>query len=178
MPRPRSIAAILGCLLAAAPLLAQVPKDDPLTSKETDQIKQLGIEPNRRIGYFVDILNNRADAIRDLTKRVPTPARDSLLDSKLQDFSAIMDELGDNLDEYGDRHADLRGSLKTLNDAAPRWMNILHTLAGTPAFDVSRKNAIEDLEDLADQGKRMLVEQEAYFKAHPKEKGQQRAEPD
>jgi hypothetical protein len=177
MPRLRNLAAVLGCLLATAPLLAQELKNDPLTKEETEKIKMLGIEPNRRIGYMVDILNDRADAIKALTKRAPTPARDSLLDTKLQDLTAIMDELGDNMDEYGDRKADLRGSLKTLNDATPRWMTILHTLAGTPAFDVSRKEAIESLEDLADQGKRLLTEQEAYFKAHPKEKGQQRAEP-
>jgi hypothetical protein len=177
MLRLRSIAAVLACLLVSAPLLAQELKNDPLTKEETEKIKMLGIEPNRRIGYIVDILNDRAKSIQDLTKRAPTPARDSLLDTKLQNFTAIMDELGDNMDEYGDRKADLRGSLKTLNDSTPRWMTILHSLAGTPAFDVSRKEAIESLEDLTDQGQRLLAEQEAYFKAHPKEKGQQRAEP-
>lgn len=178
MRRLRLLAAVLGCLLAAAPLRAQQPAQDPLTDQETQKIKDLGIEPDRRIGYFVQILDDRANAIQKLTNRAATPARDSLIDTKLQEFAAIMDELGDNLDEYGDRKADLRSSLKSLNQATPHWMNILHALAGAPAFDVSRKYAIESLEDLTDQGNRLLTEQTAYFKAHPKEKGQQRAEPE
>jgi ABC-type transporter Mla subunit MlaD len=99
------------------------------------------------------------------------------LDNELQDLTALMDDLGSNLDTYSDRHADLRAALKTLNEATPRWMGILHSLAGEPDFDLARKEAIESLEDLAGQSTRLLTEQTAYFKLHPDEKGQDRAEP-
>jgi len=88
-----------------------------------------------------------------------------------------MDELGENLDVYSDRKADIRKALKGLNDAAPRWVGILRALAGEPGFELSRKEAIESVEDLADQAKRLLTEQTDYFNAHKEEQGQDRAEP-
>ena len=88
-----------------------------------------------------------------------------------------MDELGSNLDEYSDRKADMRKSLKNLSDAAPRWLGILRALAGEPGFELSRKEAIEAGEDLADQSKRLLTEQTDYFNQHKEERGQERSEP-
>jgi hypothetical protein len=88
-----------------------------------------------------------------------------------------MDELGSNLDTYTDRKADVRKSLKPLNEAAQRWMGILRALAGEPGFDLERKEAIESCEELSDQAKRLLEEQTAYFNLHKDEAGQDRAEP-
>ena len=88
-----------------------------------------------------------------------------------------MDELGDNLDMYSDRHADIRKSLKPLAEDSPRWLGILRALAGEPGFDLSRKEAIESGEDLADEAKRLLQEQTEYFNLHKDEQGQDRAEP-
>ncbi len=93
------------------------------------------------------------------------------------DLTALMDELGANLDQYSERKADLRPALKKLTEAAPRWLGILRALAGEPAFDEARKEAIEAGEDLADEAKRLLTEQSAYFEIHKEEKGQERAEP-
>ena len=95
----------------------------------------------------------------------------------LQDFTALEDELGDNLDIYSDRKADIRKSLKGLTEATPRWQGILRALAGEPGFDLARKEAIESGEDLSDQARRLLQEQIDYFKLHHDEKGQDRAEP-
>ena len=88
-----------------------------------------------------------------------------------------MDELGDNLDVYSDRHADLRKSLKALTESTERWQGIIRTLVGDPVFDLARKEAIESGEDLASQAKRLLAEQTEYFNLHKDEKGQDRAEP-
>jgi hypothetical protein len=88
-----------------------------------------------------------------------------------------MDELGSNLDVFSERHADIRKALKPLNEAIPRWLGMLRALAGEPGFDLSRKEAIESGQDLADQAARLLTEQTEYFKLHKDEKGQDRAEP-
>ncbi len=88
-----------------------------------------------------------------------------------------MDELGSNLDTYSDRHADIRKSLKLLTESTPRWLGILRALAGEPAFDLARKEAIESCEDLADEAKRLHQEQTDYFNLHKDEQGQDRAEP-
>ena len=58
---------------------------------------------------------------RGLIKRAKSTARAHRVDDELQDFTALMDELGDNLDVYSGRKADLRKSLKGLNEGVQRW---------------------------------------------------------
>ena len=171
------LAAIVVCLAMAAPLGAQKETRHPLTEAEADKIAEAGIDPNERVNLYTKFISEHADTIKSLTDRAHTTARAQHLDNELQDLTALMDEFGANLDVYSDRHADIRASLKALNEATPRWQSILRTLAGEPAFDLSRKEAIESGEDLADEAKRLLTEQTDYFKQHPDEAGQDRVEP-
>jgi len=159
------------------PLLAQKEKREPLTEAELEQIREAGVDPNLRVALFTKFLNEHADTIKGLTTRAKGPSRSHRLDDELQDFTALMDELDDNLDVFSDRHADIRKSLKTLTQSTARWQGILHELAGDPVFDLARKEAIESGEDLSEQAKRMLAEQTAYFDLHKDEQGQDRAEP-
>jgi hypothetical protein len=82
--------------------------------------------------------------------------------------------MGSNLDQYSDRHSDIRKALKPLSEAVPRWVNILRTLPGESGFDLARKEAIESGEELADQSNRLLREQIEYFAIHKDEKDQER----
>jgi hypothetical protein len=173
----RCFSAVLVCLLLSAPLLGQKEKREPLTEAQIEQIREAGIDPDERVYLYTKFLNEHADVIKGLTNRAKSAARARRLDEELQDFSALMDELGSNLDVYSDRHADIRKSLKQLTEATPRWLGNLRALAGEPEFDLARKEAIESGEDLADQAKRLLTEQTDYFNLHKDEKGQDRAEP-
>lgn len=173
----RCVLAILFCLLFAAPLNAQKEKREPLTEAQVEKIAEAGIDPNQRVALYTQYLNEHADAIKALTNRAKSDARSSRLNDALEDLTTLMDELGDNLDVFSDRKADIRKSLQALADAAPRWQGILRALAGEPGFDLARKEAIESSEELSDQAKRLLQEQADYFKQHPDEVGQDRAEP-
>jgi hypothetical protein len=173
----RCSAAILICLLCTAPLRAQQEKREPLTETQIEQIREAGDEPDERVKLYTQFLNEHADVIKGLTNRAKSPSRSHRLDDELQDFTALMDEFGANLDVFSDRHADIRKSLKPLPAATQRWLGILRTLAGEPGFDLARKEAIESGEDLADQATRLLNEQTEYFNIHKDEKGQDRAEP-
>jgi chromosome segregation ATPase len=168
---------IVLCLLVAMPVLAQKEKREPLTEVQMDKIAEAGIDPNARIALYTQYLNEHADAIKALSKRASSAARNNKLNDALQDFTALMDELGDNLDTYSERKADLRKALQALTEATPKWQNILRALAGEPEFSLARKEAIESGEDLSDQAVRLLKEQTDYFNQHPDEKGQDRAEP-
>ena len=168
---------MLFCLLLVAPSLAQKQKREPLTEAEVDKIAEAGVDPNARVDLYTQFLNEHADAIKSLSNRKSSDARASRLSDALEDFTALMDELGENLDMYSERKADIRKSLQKLNDATSRWQGILRALAGEPGFNLARKEAIESGEDLADQGRRLLQEQSDYFKQHPDEAGQDRAEP-
>jgi hypothetical protein len=178
----RRLSIPLVCLLAAAPLFAyplfaQKEKREPLNEAQIEQIREAGIDPNARVSLYTKFLDEHAEVIKGLTNRAKGPSRSHRLDDELQDFTSLMDELGDNLDVYSDRHADIRKSLKTLTESTDRWQSIVRALAGDPVFDLSRKEAIESGEDLADQAKRLLTEQTEYFNLHKDEKGQDRAEP-
>lgn len=168
---------ILICVLSASPLPAQKEKPEPLTEAQVEQIREAGIDPNGRLNLYAKFLNEHADSIKSLTNRSKSPARVKRLDDELGELTALMDELGSNLDTYSDRHADIRKALKPLSESTEKWLGILRTLAGEPGFDLARKEAIESGEDLADQSKRLLAEQTDYFKLHKDEEGQERAEP-
>jgi hypothetical protein len=164
-------------LLLAAPLPAQKEKREPLTEAQIEQIREAGIYPDQRVTLYTKFLNEHAEALKGLAGRAKSAARGRRLDGELQDFTALMDEFGSNLDVYSDRHADIRKSLKPLPEAIERWQGILRALAGEPAFDLARKEAIESAADLADQATRLLREQTDYFNLHKDEQGQDRAEP-
>ena len=173
----RCCAAILAGLFWAIPLLAQKEKREPLTEAQIEQIREAGIDPTGRVKLYTKFLDDHAGVIKGLTNRARSAARGRRLDDELQDFTALMDEFGSNLDVYSDRHADIRKSLKPLPEATQRWLGILRALPGEPGFDLARKEAIESGEDLADQATRLLHEQTEYFNLHKDQQGQDRAEP-
>ena len=164
-------------ILAAGWLLAQIPRHDPLTPKQAQQIAEAGIDPPGRVDLFTKFLNEHAEAITKLSKRADTPARNRLMSQSLEDFSALMDELGDNLDMYSNRKADIRKALKPLNKAIPHWQEMLRGLPGEPGFKVARDDALASSNDLADQTKQLIQDQAVYFKEHKNQAGQERAEP-
>jgi len=164
-------------VVSAAASSAQKEKREPLTPMQIEEIREAGIYPDDRINLYTKFINEHAETIKGLTSRAKSGGRAQRLDGELQDLTALMDELGSNLDVYSDRKADIRKSLKNLSDSAPRWVGILRTLAGEQGFELARKEAIESGEELADQAKRLLTEQTDYFNQHKDERGQERAEP-
>ncbi len=177
MSLTRRFAQLLICAIVAVPLHAQSEKREPLTEDQIDKIREAGIDPDERVKLYAEFVDEHAEIIKGLTNRAKSTARGHRIDGELQDLTALMDEFGDNLDVFSDRHADIRKSLKPLPAATQKWLGILRALAGEPAFDLARKEAIESGQDLADQATRMLREQTEYFEAHKDEQGQDRAEP-
>jgi hypothetical protein len=173
----RSFLITILLLTAAGFLPAQKEQRQPLTEAQIDKIREAGIFPDERIGLYTKFMDEHADTVKGLTNRRESVARGKRIDDELLDLTALMDEAGSNLDQYSERKADIRVSLKKLNEAAPRWLGILRALAGEPAFDEARKEAIEAGEELADEAKRLLAEQTVYFETHKDQKGQERAEP-
>ncbi len=171
-------ALLLLSFCASAPvLLAQQDHSDPLTEAQQQAIEEAGIDPAARVDLYTKYINERADRIKGLIPR-PESGRGRRIDNELQALSALVDELSSNLDEYGERKADLRKALKPLNDSIARWQGILKELPKDPIYEISRADATESVGDLADQMKQLTTDQEQYFKEHPKSKGQEREEPE
>lgn len=168
---------LFGILLCSASLWAQKQQRQPLTELQVEQIREAGIFPDERLKLYTKFLGEHIDTIKGLTARAHSSARVKRINDELEDLTALMDELGSNLDQYGERKADLRPSLKALNEAAPHWLDVLRALPSEPGFDLSRKEALASQSDLADQVTQLLKEQTDYFNLHKDEKGQDRAEP-
>ena len=175
-PHPVAAAVVLTlCSSCLSGAFAQ--KHDTLTEAQVEKIREAGIYPNDRVKLYTEYVNDHVNVVKGLTNRGKSDARAKRLDQELQDVASLMDELGSNLDEYSDRHADIRPALKTLAEESQHWLQTLRALAGEMPFDLSRKEAIEAGDDLADQAQRLLREQTDYFAAHKDETGQERAEP-
>lgn len=179
MDKLRSIPALLllGSLSFAPALLAQRDQPEPLTPAQQQAIAEAGIDPAARIGLYTKYLDERADTIKHLIPR-PEAARGRRIDRELQYFSALIDELSSNLDEYGGRNADLRKGLKPLNESLPHWQDLLRDLPKDPTYEITRKDASDALSDLANEAKQLTQNQDEYFKEHKDAKGQDRAEPE
>ncbi|HEU5458830.1 MAG TPA: hypothetical protein VFU68_09450 [Terracidiphilus sp.] len=166
------------CVMAAARAGAQREHHDPLTGPEMEKIRQAGIYPSDRIKLYSDFVREHVDAVVELSKRIPSVARDRKMDQALQDLSSLIDELGSNLDQYGDRKADLRPALKGLAKDAPEWLASLKAIQPAPIYRLSLEDATGAEKDLVDQSAEMLKDQTAYFKEHKKQRGQERYEPE
>jgi hypothetical protein len=171
------IALLFAAIFTPSFALAQRQQHDVLTEAQVEKIREAGINPNERIKLYTEYLGDHVNAVKGMMNRAKTDARAVRLDRELHDVADLMDELGSNLDEYSDRHADIRRALKSLADESPHWLTTLKALAGEQPFDLSRKEAIEAGEDLSDQAQRLLREQTDYFALHKDEKDQERAEP-
>jgi hypothetical protein len=165
-------------ILIATPLaVAQKRDHDTLTPAEVEQVREAAVVPEDRVKLYTKFAEERANKVKDLTGRPKSAQRVLKLDDALADLTSLMDEIGTNLDMYSDRHSDIRKSLKVLSDTVPRWVSILRTLPGESGFDLTRKEAIESGEELADQASRLLREQADYFATHKDERGQERNDP-
>ncbi len=173
----RTSAAFLVAVLIATPLAAQKDKPEPLTESQQDQIAEAGIYPVARVGLYVKFIDEYSETIKTLIPRAHSRARDERMNAELQKFTALMDELGDNLDVYSDRKTDIRKALKPLTEGVARWQATLHSLPSEPGFELSLKDALDSVGELSDQARQLATDQEAYFKVHPDEKNQDRYEP-
>ena len=164
------------CLSFAAPLHGQKNRREPLTEAEQDKIAEAGIDPNIRVGLYTKFLNEHCDVVQGLIKRAED-GRDQRMESELEDFSDLMDELGSNLDTYAERKADIRKSLSPLLESTHRWQQMLQSIPNRSAIQISRDEAIGAAKDLADQTTQLIADQKRYFAEHKDEAGQDRAEP-
>lgn len=79
-------------------------KHDPLTEAESDQLREVAMEPGKRLKLYVKFAEARLLGI-DQLRSDPKMAegRGRKIHDLLEDFTAILDEVNDNLDTYQGR---------------------------------------------------------------------------
>ena len=165
---------IFGLVLLALtlPLHAQG-ADSALSEGEIEQLRESAYFPNDRVLVFIKLLDTRNKAILDLFAHPRKPGREEDTHDLLEQFTAIADELDDNLDDYGPHHRDIRKSLPKLLDATERWSSNLKQPPENPVYNLSRKLALESIRDIREEATRLIEEQKAWFAAHPPAKDDQ-----
>jgi hypothetical protein len=162
-------ALILLTLALAAPLYAQRPEAS-LTEGEIEQIRESAYVANDRVLVFVKLIDARVKTLQDLYAKPRRPGREQDTHDLLEQFTALADELNDNLDDYGPRHRDIRKALPKLVEATERWATAIKTPPDNESYNVQRKLALETIHDLRDEATQMIDEQKAWFAAHPPQK--------
>src|SRR5437588_649510 len=139
----RGFVALIATLSIAALAHGQREKRQPLTEAQVEKVREAAINPSERIRLYTQFLDEHAATLKDLADRPKSGSRAKRLDDELQDFTALLDELASNLDQYGQRKADMRPALKKLNEDCPRWLDMLKTFPTEPSYDTARKEAME-----------------------------------
>lgn len=167
-PLTRCLALLVATILVVgAPLLRAQRGESSLSDVEVEQLRESAYVPSDRIAVFVKFLDTRTKAIQDLTAKPRRPGRNDDLHDLFEQFTAVADELNDNLDDYGPRHRDLRRQLPKLLEATERWATGLRTPPDDDAYKVSRKIALESVRDIREETNRLIEDQRTFFAAHP-----------
>jgi len=150
---------------------AAAQKRDPLTDKEVDQMRETADFPDKRLEAMVQFTRARMTAIEQLqTKAKTAKDRHMQIHDLLEDFTALMDEVEDNIDMYGSHKADMRRGLTLLIEADSEWQLKLRRLKEqSPPEEVDQysfvlTNAIEAANDIADDARKELQEQNQLAK--------------
>jgi chromosome segregation ATPase len=115
--------------------LASARKRDPLTEAESDQLRQVAMEPQARLKLYIKFTDARLASIEQL-RATPQPAADrgKRIHDLLEDFTALLDEINDNLDTYQGRpltkddRKDFRKGVKEVLTACDQWDTKLKAL--------------------------------------------------
>jgi hypothetical protein len=167
----RLCSAAISIAVTLTPLHAQT-RDSALSQAEIEQVRDARLVPSDCVMLFVKFLDLRTKEIQDLFAKPRRPGREQDTHDLFEQFTSIADELSDNLDDYGPRHADLRKALPKIIDATDRWSSALKSPPDDPAYSVARKIALESIRDLRESSNELSTEQATWFKAHPPAKQQ------
>jgi chromosome segregation ATPase len=167
-------------LLLGTVALAQ--RKDPLTAAETDQLRQVAQEPQKRLKLLIKFTEARLDSIDQLRSDAKqAQGRGNKIRGLLDDFTFLVDELDDNLDQYQsgrnvdkDSMKDYRKGLKEVVSAEGRFRARLRTLRHEIDTDAQTKTESRDyifaLQDAEDSLKSSLDTAQEYSKEKDEEK--------
>jgi hypothetical protein len=165
----RRLSLSLLLLVLASPLYAQR-SESSLSEAEVEQLRDSAYVPNDRVMVFIKLLDARTKAIQDLVSAPRRPGREQDFHDLMERFTALADELEDNLDDYGPHHRDIRKALPKLVDATERWASIIKSPPDNETYTVARKLALESIRDIREDATKLIEEQRAWFAAHPPSK--------
>ena len=186
MMRPSAQAAALALCLATLVASAQVHRHDPLTSAETDALREVSMEPEKKLPLYLQYARVRLTSIEQLRSDPKLASgRGVKVRDLLADFKVIMDEMDRNVDSFADQKLDFRKALKEIIQTDSQFQETLRALkepnqqasAEAGEYEFALLDAIDAVDGDLDNARELLPEQEkaaAEAKARAKERSKSR----
>jgi hypothetical protein len=157
---------IAAALALSAPLTAQ---RDPLSGVESDQLREVAQDPEKRLKLFLKFASARLDTVEATLQDDKAKGRGQRAHDALQDFRELVDELDDNIDDYVGKQSDLRKVLGEVIGAEEGFEKRLKALQGrgndpkladeSKAYSFVLQDAIEAVNLSLDDAKKTQDEQ-------------------
>ena len=159
--------ALLLCLAAGVTPLRSGAQQSSLSDSEVEKLRDTAASAPDRIMAFVAFIDQRTVRLEKLSSSNRVPGREEDTHELFQQIASILDDLDDNLDDYSKRHLDIRRVLPKLIAATERWGTQLKSPAEDESYNLSRRLALDSLQDVHESAVKMVDEQKAWFAAHP-----------
>lgn len=169
------ICALAICSFAGASLPAFAQEREPLNNNEIDELREAAQEPVKRLRLYVTFSGARLIDIDSLQGKNNVQDRGQQIHDLLQDFSTLIDEMDDNIDEYARRAQDMRKILPEVIKAETDYQTRLRTLQQTTtndpkaaeefrAYNFALQDAMEAVRGSIDDAQKTLADQIEQFK--------------
>jgi hypothetical protein len=185
MTRRSARLVLLALCMAALASQSQVHRRDPLDSSEIDALREVSMEPVKKLPLYLKYARARLSAIEQLRSDAHlAEGRGRKIHDLLADFKVIMDEMDRNVDSFADQKLDFRKALKEIIQASGEFQSKLRTMKETtkdPAVAAEAKDyefALLDAIDAVDgdlDNARDLLEQQEKAAAEAKAKAKEKA---
>src|SRR5713226_5598623 len=178
----KSTGILVMLLLLSTAVTCAERRRDPLTQAEAEQLRAVAGHPYKRLNLYVKFTKARLDSI-DQLRSDPKSAegRGRKIHDLLEDFTAIMDEINDALDQYAGRplsesdKKDFDKGLREVIEASDKFDLKLRTLQSAKEADPQAKkeaadyqfvlqDAQEALKSTADMAREYLTEKDSNQK--------------
>lgn len=155
--------------LAAPACLLGGQQPASLSEEEEDKIREAQ-DPSERIELYLQFSQVRLDRFEGFRAQRADPRYDNgaYLDSLLDQYIKLNDELKDWIDYQFERQGDMRRGLRALLERGPRQLEMLRHIQETPdAYATDYKNtlndALDNLKDTLDGATKALADQQKKF---------------
>src|SRR5271170_2898721 len=159
--------------LVFVPLSSAQDKNDPLTPAEVEKVREVADQPIERVKLYMTFIQQRSDAIAEMVGDTRIQNKPPKIRKLLEEYTRLVDELQDNLDNYDETHSDVRKALKELVPASKKWLETVNKAPPDPIYDFPRKTAADASESLVDQATTLQTDQDKWFAEQKKQKKEQ-----
>ncbi|HLH07218.1 MAG TPA: hypothetical protein VKW78_08270 [Terriglobales bacterium] len=147
---------------------------EPLNNDEINELREAALEPVKRLRFYLNFTGSRLLEIDDLQGKSKVENRGQKIHDLLQDFTTLIDEMDDNIDEYARRGEDMRKVLPEVVKAETDYTTKLRTLQQTAINDpkaaaearlysFALQDALDAVRDSLDNSQKTQAQQTEQF---------------